>query len=62
MIDSIENYNILFRRDWIHANWCVSSSLYHFSLSWKGNEVEVVQVDKQPFMVATGFVEAMYYD
>ena len=24
--------------------------------------MEVVRVDKQPFMVATSFVEAMYYD
>ena len=40
----------------------MSSSLYQFLLSWKGNEVEVVQVDKQPFMAATCFVEAMYYD
>ena len=28
----------------------------------EGNEVEVVRVDKQPFMVATGSVEARYYD
>ena len=39
------NYNILLGRDWIHANWCVSSSLYQFLLSWKGNEVELVQTD-----------------
>ena len=62
VIDSTTNYNILLWRYWIHANWCVSSSLYQFLLSWKGNEVEVVQADKQPFMAATGFVEAMYYD
>ena len=28
VIDSTANYNILLRRDWIHANWCVSSSLH----------------------------------
>ena len=28
MIDFIENYNILLGKDWIHANWCVSSSLH----------------------------------
>ena len=27
-----------------------------------GDEVEVVRVDKHPFMAATGSVEAMYYD
>ena len=62
MIDSIENYDILLRRDWIHANWCVPSSLRQFLLFWKGNEVEVVWENNQPFMTATGFVEARYYD
>ena len=28
----------------------------------KGNEMEVMWADKQPFMAATGFVEAKYYD
>ena len=28
MIDSTSNYNVLLGRDWIHANWCVSSSLH----------------------------------
>ena len=62
VIDSTSNYNIFLERDWIHANWCVSSSLHQFLLFWKGNAVEVVRADKQPFMVATGFVEAKYYD
>ena len=29
---------------------------------WKGNEVELVRVDKQPFMATTGSLEARYYD
>ena len=63
MIDSIANYNILLGRDWIHANWCVPSSLHQFLLFWKGNEVEVVRANKQPFnMAATSYVEARYYD
>ena len=62
VIDSIANYNILLGRDWIHANWCVLSSLHQFLLFWEGNEVEVVWVDKQPFIAAIGSVEARYYD
>ena len=62
MIDSTTNYNILLERDWIHANWCVLSSLHQFLLFWKGNEVEVVRADKQPFMAAIGSMEARYYD
>ena len=62
VIDSTTNYNILLRRDWIHANWYVSSSFHQFLLFWKGNEVKVVRENKQPFMAATGYVEAIYYD
>ena len=62
MIDSTANYNILLRRDWIHAKWCVPSSLHQFLLFWKGNEVEVVRADKQPSMAATSSVEGKYYD
>ena len=62
VIDSTTNYNILLGRDWIHANWCVSFSLYQFLLFWNGNEVKVVRADKQPLMAATGIVEARYYD
>ena len=46
VIDSTANYNILLGRDWIHANWRVSSSFHQFLLFWKGNEVEVVRADK----------------
>ena len=62
VINSTANYNIFLGRDWIHANWCVSSSLHQLLLFWKGNEVAVVWVDKQPFMAATSYVEARYYD
>ena len=61
VIDSTVNYNILLGRDWIHANQCVSSSLHQFLLFWKGNEVEVVWADKQPFMAATCFVETRFF-
>ena len=50
VITSTTNYNALLGRDWIHANWCVSSSLHQFLLFWKSDEVEVVWVDKQPFI------------
>ena len=56
------NYNILLRRDWIHANWCMLSSLHQFSLFWKSNEVKVVWANKQPFLAASGFVKVRYYD
>ena len=30
MINSTANYNGLLGRDWIHANWCVPSSIHQF--------------------------------
>ena len=62
VINSIANYNTLLGRDWIHANWCVSSSFHQFLLFWKGDEVEVVWVNKQPFTITLDFMEASYYD
>ena len=62
MIDFSANYNALLGRDWIHSNWCVLSSLYQFLLFWKGNEVEVVWANKQPFIATSYSMEASYYD
>ena len=56
------NYNALLGRDWIQANWCVPSSFHKFLLFWKGDEVEVVWADKQPFITSLDYVEASYYD
>ena len=54
VINSTANYNALLGRDWIHANWCASSSLHQFLLFWKG-EVEVVRANKQPFIATSDF-------
>ena len=40
----------------------MSSFLHQFLLFWKGDEVEVVWADKQPFIATSNFVEASYYD
>ena len=40
----------------------MSSSLHQFLLFWKGNEVEVVWVDKQPFIATLDSIEASYYN
>ena len=62
VINSTANYNPLLGRDWIHANLCVSSSIHQFLLFWKGDEVEVVWADKQPFIATSYSIEANYYD
>ena len=62
VINFTANYNDLLGRDWIHAYWCVSSSIHQFLLFWKGDEVKVVWENKQPFIATLDFVEASYYD
>ena len=62
VMDYIANYNALLGRDWVYANWCVLSSFHQFLLFWKGNEVELVWANKQPFIAPSDSVEASYYD
>ena len=62
LINSTANYNALLGRDWIHANWCVSFSIHQFLPFWKGDEVEVVWANKQPFIATSDSIEASYYD
>ena len=40
----------------------MSSSFHQFLLFWKGDEVEVVCVNKQPFIATLDFMDASYYD
>ena len=60
--NSTANYNALLGRDWIHVNWYVSSSPHQFVLFWKGDEVEVIWENKQPFIATSDSMEASYYD
>ena len=62
VINSITSYNVLLGRDWINSDWCVSPSHYQILLFWKGEEVEVLWADKQPFIATLDYVEASYYD
>jgi hypothetical protein len=36
------NYSIILGRDWIHANYCISSTLHQFLIQCVGEDVEVV--------------------
>jgi hypothetical protein len=43
MVDVKGCYNVLLRRDWIHANECVPSTLHQCVIQWIGGKVEVIQ-------------------
>ena len=40
----------------------LTNFFFFFFLFWKGDEVEVVYADKQPFIATSDSVEASYYD
>ncbi|PUZ57943.1 hypothetical protein GQ55_5G470400 [Panicum hallii var. hallii] len=39
------SYTVLLGRDWIHANWCIPSTMQKCLIQWDGDEVEVVHAD-----------------
>jgi hypothetical protein len=47
VVDVKGRYNVLLGRDWIHTNECVPSTLHQCIMQWIGDEVEVVQANKE---------------
>jgi hypothetical protein len=47
VVDVKGRYNVLLKRDWIHTNECVSSTLHQCVMQWIGDQVEVVQADEE---------------
>jgi hypothetical protein len=44
------NYSVILGRDWIHVNYCISSTLHQFLIQWIDNEVEVVHTDASVYI------------
>jgi hypothetical protein len=44
-MDGKGTYNLLLGRDWIHANYCIPSTMHQCLIQWQGDNVEVVQDD-----------------
>jgi hypothetical protein len=53
MVDIKGCYNVLLKRDWIHANECVPSTLHQCVIQWISDEVEVVQADEDVCIAMT---------
>jgi hypothetical protein len=45
IVSSKSTYTILLRRDWIHANYCIPSTMHQCLIQWDGDKVDVVHVD-----------------
>jgi hypothetical protein len=45
IVSSKSTYIVLLRRDWIHANCCIPSTMHQCLIQWDGDKVEVVHVN-----------------
>ena len=45
VIDGKSSYNLLFGHDWIHANYCVPSTMHQCLIQWHRDDVELVHAD-----------------
>jgi hypothetical protein len=45
IVSSNSTYTILLRRDWIHANYCIPSTMHQCLIQWDGDKMEVVHAD-----------------
>jgi hypothetical protein len=45
IVSSMSTYTVLLRRDWIHANCYIPSTMHQCLIQWDGDEVEVVHAD-----------------
>jgi hypothetical protein len=45
IVSSKSTYIVLLGRDWIHANYCIPSTMHQCLIQWDGDEVEVVHAD-----------------
>ena len=61
-MDTNPSYHALLGRDWIYANKCIPSAMHKKSLLVKEDkEVEIVEVDTQPFHTSSNCVVAQLY-
>nr|AAM08874.1 Hypothetical protein with similarity to putative retroelements [Oryza sativa Japonica Group] len=46
VIDGKGSYGLLHGRDWIHANYCIPSTMHQSLIQWQGDQIEVVLADR----------------
>jgi hypothetical protein len=45
IVNSKSTYTVLLGRDWIHANYCILSTMHQCLIQWDGDKIEVVHAD-----------------
>ena len=53
VVDVKGRYNVILGRDWIHANYCVPSTLHQCLIQWVDDNVEVVEADNSACIAVT---------
>ena len=59
VIDGKGSYNLLLGHDWIHANYCVPSTMHQCLIQWHGDNVELVLADDS---VSIAIANPMYWE
>jgi hypothetical protein len=50
IVEVQHNYNVIFGRDWIHANHYIPSTLHQFLIQWIDDKIEVVHVNTSTYI------------
>ena len=58
-IDGKGSYSLLLGCDWIHANYCVPSTMHQCLIQWYGDDVELVHADDS---VSIATADPMYWE
>ena len=59
VIDGKGSYSLLLGRDWIHAIYCVPSTMHQCLIQWHGDDVELVHADDSISIATT---DPMYWE
>jgi len=55
------SYSLLLGRDWIHANYCIPSTMHQCLIQWVDDAIEIVSADSS-FSVASVEAHIVSYD
>ena len=59
VIDGKGSYSLLLDCDWIHANYCVPSTMHQCLIQWHGDDVELVHADES---VSIATVDPVFWE
>jgi hypothetical protein len=61
VINGKDSYSLLLGRDWIHANYCIPSTMHQCLIQWIGDTVEMVFADSS-FSIASAEAHTWSYE